>query len=89
MFNRTTVAKAFVMAACTLAIALLAIGMGVNATWAGSDPPFVRNFTPLSTAGQRIAQANQCAPSCKKPCKQGLACECCGDNQTCKSGTCE
>ncbi len=50
MFNHTTVAKAVVTAACTLAIALLIIGMGVNSTWAASDPPFVRNFTPLPTA---------------------------------------
>jgi hypothetical protein len=32
MANRTTVAKAFVTAACTLAIALLTIGLGVMAT---------------------------------------------------------
>jgi hypothetical protein len=34
MFNHTTDAKAFVMAACALAIALLTIGMGVNSSWA-------------------------------------------------------
>jgi hypothetical protein len=39
MFNHTAVAKAVVTAACTLAIALLTIGMGVDPTWAGSDPP--------------------------------------------------
>jgi hypothetical protein len=32
MVNRTTVAKAFVTAACALAIALLTIGLGVMAT---------------------------------------------------------
>jgi hypothetical protein len=39
MSNHTPVAKAVVIAACTLAIALLIIGMGVNSTWAGSDQP--------------------------------------------------
>jgi hypothetical protein len=39
MCSHTVVANAVVAAACTLAIALLTIGMGVNSTWAGSDQP--------------------------------------------------
>jgi hypothetical protein len=49
MYNHTAVAKAFATAACTLAIALLTIGLGVNSTWA-ADPPLVPNFTPLTHA---------------------------------------
>jgi hypothetical protein len=49
MCNNTAVAKAFVIAARTLAIALLTIGMGVNSTWAGSDQPFRIKFTPISS----------------------------------------
>ncbi len=49
MCNHTAVAKAFVIAACTLAIAFLTIGMGVNSTWAGSDQPTGLNVTPIST----------------------------------------
>jgi hypothetical protein len=51
MCNRTTYAKAFVKAACALAIALSTIGMGVNSTWAGSDQPTGLNFTPISFEG--------------------------------------
>jgi hypothetical protein len=47
MFNRTAVAKAFVMAACALAYAFLTIGMGVNSTWAESDQSPVLKFTPV------------------------------------------
>jgi hypothetical protein len=39
MCNRFAYAKAFVTAACALAIALFTIGMGVSSSWAGSDPP--------------------------------------------------
>jgi hypothetical protein len=42
MCNRITVAKAIVIAKLTLGIALLTIGMGVNATWAAPDQPTVR-----------------------------------------------
>jgi hypothetical protein len=51
MSNHTAVAKAFVMAACTLAIALLTIGMGVNATWAGSEQPSGLKYTPILFGG--------------------------------------
>jgi hypothetical protein len=37
MSNHAAVAKTVVTAACTLAMALLTIGMGVNSSWAGSD----------------------------------------------------
>jgi hypothetical protein len=49
MCNHTAVAKTFVMAACTLTIALLTIGTSVNSSWAGSDQPSGLNFTPIST----------------------------------------
>jgi hypothetical protein len=49
MCNHTAFAKAVVAAACTLAIAILIIGMGVNSTLA-ADPPLVPNFTPLTPA---------------------------------------
>lgn len=49
MFNHTTDAKAFVTAACTLAIALLTIGMGVNSTWAGSDQQSGLQSTHISS----------------------------------------
>jgi hypothetical protein len=39
MGNRFAYARAFLTAACTLAIALFTIGMGVSSSWAGSDPP--------------------------------------------------
>ena len=48
MFNHTH-AKAFVTAACALAIALLTIGMGVNSSWAESDQPSGLNIAPIST----------------------------------------
>ena len=51
MFDHPAVAKAFVTAACALAIALLTIGMGVNSTRAGSDQPSGLNFTPISSGG--------------------------------------
>ena len=64
MYNHTAVAKAFATAACTLVIALLTIGMGVNSTWAGSDPPIVQNFTPLSPALHiNLATANHMTTS--------------------------
>jgi hypothetical protein len=49
MFNRTTVAKAFVTAACALAIALLTIGIGVNSAWAGSDQTSRPQVNPISS----------------------------------------
>ena len=39
MFNHTAIAKALATAACTLAVALLTIGMGVNSSSAESDQP--------------------------------------------------
>ena len=38
MCNHTTNTNAFVKAACTLAIALFTIGIGVNSSWAGDVP---------------------------------------------------
>jgi hypothetical protein len=49
MRDHTAVAKTFVTAACALAIALGAIGMGVNSSWAGSDQPSGYKFTPISS----------------------------------------
>jgi len=49
MFNHTTVAKAFVISACTLAVALLTIGTCVNSTWAESDQPSGLNFIPITS----------------------------------------
>ena len=49
MFNHITEAKTFVMAARTLAIALLTIGLGVNSAWAGSDQPSGQQVSPLTT----------------------------------------
>lgn len=49
MFNHTTVAKAFVISACALAIALLTIGMGVNSSRAESDQSSGLKFTPISS----------------------------------------
>ena len=49
MCCHTTVTKAVVTAACALAIALSAIGMGVNSTWAGSDQASGLKFTPVSS----------------------------------------
>jgi len=51
MFNRTTVGKTFVTAACSLAIALITIGTGVNSSWAGSDQASGLKFTPISLEG--------------------------------------
>ena len=46
MSNHTAVAKALVTAAGALAIGLLAIGIGANSSWAGSD-----QSTPISSEG--------------------------------------
>ncbi len=48
MCGHTAAAKVFVMAACALAVALSAIGVGVASAWAGSDRPSRLNFTPVS-----------------------------------------
>jgi hypothetical protein len=47
MRNHTAIAKALVVAACTLAIALLTIGMGLNSSKAWSDQSTGLNFTPI------------------------------------------
>lgn len=49
MGNYIGVAKVLVMAACALAIALSTIGLAVNSTWAGSDPPSDQKTTTIST----------------------------------------
>ena len=50
MCNHTAVAKAVVAASCALAVALFTIGMGVNFTWAGSDPSnYELKLTPISS----------------------------------------
>jgi hypothetical protein len=49
MCNHTAVAKAFVTAACALAIALLTIGMGVNSLWVGSDQHALLNDDSAQT----------------------------------------
>ena|SRR6202035_1544700 len=48
MRNHVSVAKARVIAARTLAIALVTVSMGINSTRAGSDQPPGLNFTPTS-----------------------------------------
>ncbi len=63
MFNHTTDAKAFVTAACTLAIALLTIGIGVNSTWAGSpDPRYLSHSNPSATSVP-FRYAQNCVPT--------------------------
>lgn len=49
MRNHNAVSKTVVTAACTLAIAILIIGMGVNSTLAAPDTPAPLNFTPISS----------------------------------------
>jgi hypothetical protein len=49
MRNHTAVAKGVVAASCTLAIALLTIGMGGNSTWAGSDVTLAMPATSISS----------------------------------------
>jgi hypothetical protein len=49
MCNHTAVAKALVIAVCTLAIALLTIGMGADSAWAGSDQPSGLKVTPVTS----------------------------------------
>lgn len=46
MRNHTSVARAVAVAACTLAVALLSTGRGVNSTRAGSDLPSVMQAAP-------------------------------------------
>jgi len=80
MRNRTAVANAIVAAVCTLAIALLTIGMGVSSTWAGSDTRTSCDviFQPVTAAGhprrsptldtcQRIAQKTSCTCPARCP----------------------
>jgi hypothetical protein len=62
MCNHIAVAKVFVMAACTLAIALFTTGMGVNSTWAGSDP---------STRVRTAAMSPGCYEQYVRQCRQG------------------
>ena len=96
MCNHTAVAKTFVVAACTLAVALLTIGIGVNSSWAGSDQLIGLNFTPTSLAHNlarvdrpfsrvdRTQYADDCVVSGRDP--GGGACfKCC--SKTCLSGT--
>lgn len=49
MCNHTAVAKGFVAASCTLAIALLIIGMCVISSLAGADQSSELKFTPISS----------------------------------------
>jgi hypothetical protein len=58
MFNHTAVAKAFATAACTLAIALLTTGMGVNSSWAGSDQPSGMSLASLTTSPSHQTSPN-------------------------------
>jgi hypothetical protein len=96
MFNHATDAKAFVMAACALAIALLTIGMSINSTWAGSDQPSRLKFTPISTdvvvhpaprSMRRggIQYADDCFKSGDRPGAGNLCNKCCSGG--CKPGT--
>jgi hypothetical protein len=48
MYDQPTVLRAFVKSACTPAIALSIIGMGVHSSWAGSDLSSPSNFTSLA-----------------------------------------
>ena len=71
MYNHTAVAKAFATAACTLAIALLTIGMGVYSTWAGRDQSSGLNFTPISSKrvhqnGTKADKARRFAQACAR-----------------------
>ena len=98
MCNHTAVAKAFVVAACTLAIALLTIGMSVNSTWAETGQPSERNFTSIASksaparTGQKV-RANRMAQACIKsgdsPGEGQLCYKCCSGVcavNTCSSG---
>jgi len=96
MCNHTAVTKAIVMAACTLAIALLSIGIGGNSTWAGSDQPSSLNFTPISNdvvvhrapwsvRGHRIQYAQDCFKSGDRPGAGNLCYKCCSGG--CQPGT--
>jgi hypothetical protein len=49
MLGQPTGDKAFLKIACSLAIALLTIGMGINPSWAWLDQPSGLKSTPLST----------------------------------------
>jgi hypothetical protein len=72
MFNQPTVSRAFVKSACTMAIALLTIGMGVNSSWARSDQSSGLKFAPISRVqlcdgcGQLCGHADQ--PYCPSGC---------------------
>jgi hypothetical protein len=86
MCNPTVVAKAFVIGARTLALCVIAIAVGVNSTWAGSNQPSGLKFTPILSEGAaphstyRLVQAcagfhQMCDPN--RPdyaCCQGLVC---------------
>jgi hypothetical protein len=58
MLNHPTDDKAFVKTACSLAIALLTIGMGVNSSWAGLDQPSGLKSTPISTNAFSLPNAS-------------------------------
>lgn len=61
MFNYTVLAKAFQTAACTLAIALSIMSMGVNSTWAETPLNYLHHSNPLATPVPfRLVQA--CLP---------------------------
>jgi len=64
MCNHSAVLKAVVVAKGTLAIALLTIGMGVNATWAGSNQPSRRG--DVQGARTHYAQNNSFFAICEK-----------------------
>lgn len=94
MRNHTAVASAVVAAACTLAIALLTIGTGVNFAWAGSGQPSGLNFTPISfegvyRSGTKADKATRFAQACMhfhEGCSipPDMRFPCCAGAQVCK-----
>ena len=85
MCNHTAVANAFITAACSLAVALLTSGMGVNSAWAGLDQPSGLKFTPLSSAHHNPLARNYLVTQacshqnegCSKPGDPGPVVPCC------------
>ena len=60
MRNHITVAKVIVIAERALGIALLTIGMGVNAAWAASDQATVRVAQDQAWCDECYSKANAC-----------------------------
>ena len=96
MGNHTAVAKAFVTAACALAIALFTIDMVANPTWAGSDQTPGMKFTPRLFEGvyrrstnYKAAKATRFAQKCQQyheECSKypDTRFPCCDPNQSCE-----